>query len=233
MLAHDCIVAGSADIMVAGGMESMTNAPYLLPKARAGYRMGHQTVLRPHVPGRPRGRVRQGPADGHVRRGMRRRVRVHARGAGRVRARRRCRARSPRTTTARSRGRSRRSPCRAARATSSIDNDEQPAKASPDKIPTLKPAFRKDGTVTAANSSSISDGAAALVLMRRSTAEKRGLDAARRDRRPRDARAGARAVHDGAGRRDRASCTRRPAGRRRTSTSSRSTRRSPSSRWRR
>ena len=56
-----------------------------------------------------------------------------------------------------------------------IDNDEQPAKASPDKIPTLKPAFRKDGTVTAANSSSISDGAAALVLMRRSTAEKRGL----------------------------------------------------------
>ena len=115
----------------------------------------------------------------------------------------------------------------AARATSSIDKDEQPAKASPDKIPTLKPAFRKDGTVTAANSSSISDGAAALVLMRRSTAEKRGLDAARGDRRPRDARAGARA-----GSRPRRSArsrssTRRPAGRRRTSISSRSTRRSP------
>ena len=117
---------------------------------------------------------------------------------------------------------------RAARATSSIDKDEQPAKASPDKIPPLKPAFRKDGTVTAANSSSISDGAAALVLMRRSTAEKRGLDAARGDRRARDARAGARAVHDGAGRRDREALSRRPAGRRRTSTSSRSTRRSPS-----
>ena len=84
-----------------------------------------------------------------------------------------------------------------------IDKDEQPAKASPEKIPTLKPAFRKDGTVTAANSSSISDGAAALVLMRRSQAEKRGLRAARGDRRARDARAGARVVLHRAGRRDR------------------------------
>ena len=84
-----------------------------------------------------------------------------------------------------------------------IDKDEQPAKALPDKIPLLKPAFRKDGTVTAANSSSISDGAAALVLMRRSDAEKRGLHAARGDRRARDACAGARVVLDGAGRRHR------------------------------
>ena len=72
-----------------------------------------------------------------------------------------------------------------------IDKDEQPGKANPDKIPTLKPAFRKDGTVTAANSSSISDGAAALVLMRRSTRGKARPQAARRDRRARDARAGA------------------------------------------
>ena len=116
---------------------------------------------------------------------------------------------------------------RPARATSSIDHDEQPAKATPDKIPTLKPAFRKDGTVTAANSSSISDGAAALVLMRRSTAEKRGLKPLAVIVGARDARAGAGPVHDRAGRRDRASCTRRPAGRRRTSICSRSTRRSP------
>ena len=104
---------------------------------------------------------------------------VHARGAGRVRAV---------VAVARARGERRRRVrlgdraghgAAAARATSSIDHDEQPAKAKPDKIPTLKPAFRKDGTVTAANSSSISDGAAALVLMRRSTAEARGLEAAR------------------------------------------------------
>ena len=94
-----------------------------------------------------------------------------------------------------------------------IDKDEQPAKATPDKIPTLKPAFRKDGTVTAANSSSISDGAAALVLMRRSTAESAGLKPlavivahATHAQEPG-------LVHDRAGRRDRASSTRRPAGR--------------------
>jgi acetyl-CoA C-acetyltransferase len=86
MLAHDLIVAGSADIVVAGGMESMTNAPYLMPKARSGYRMGHQTVLRSHVPGRPRGRLREGAADGNLRRGLRGDLRVHARSAGRLRA---------------------------------------------------------------------------------------------------------------------------------------------------
>ena len=80
--------------------------------------------------------------------------------------------------------------------------DEQPFKANLEKIPTLKPAFRKDGTVTAANSSSISDGAAALVLMRRSTAEQARPRAARDDHRPFDARPGAGPVHDGAGRRD-------------------------------
>ena len=86
MLAHDALVAGSADVIVAGGMESMTNAPYLLPKARAGYRMGHQQVIDHMFLRRPRGCLRQGPADGHLRRGVRGEVRVHARGAGRLRA---------------------------------------------------------------------------------------------------------------------------------------------------
>ena len=114
-----------------------------------------------------------------------------------------------------------------------IDKDEQPAKASPDKVPTLKPAFRKDGTVTAANSSSISDGAAALVLMRRSTAEKRGLAPLAVIVGPRDARAGAGALHDGARRRDREALPGDRLVDAATSTSSRSTKRSPWSRWRR
>ncbi len=87
MFAHDLLFAGSADVAVAGGMESMTNAPYLLPKARAGMRMGHGQVLRPHVPRRPRGRIRQGPPDGHVRGRLRAGLRVFARGAGRLRDR--------------------------------------------------------------------------------------------------------------------------------------------------
>ena len=190
-------------IMVAGGMEIMTNAPYLLPKARAGYRMGHQTVVDHMFLDGLEDAYDKGRLMGTFAEDCAANVRVHARGAGRVRADVARRARSPRTTTARSRGRSRRSPSPGSKGDVVIDNDEQPAKASPDKIPTLKPAFRKDGTVTAANSSSISDGAAALVLMRRSTAEKRGLEAARGHRRARDARAGAGAVHDGAGRRDR------------------------------
>ena len=114
-----------------------------------------------------------------------------------------------------------------------IDKDEQPAKATPEKIPTLKPAFRKDGTVTAANSSSISDGAAALVLMRRSTAEKRGLAPLAVIVGARDARAGARPVHDRAGRRDREAVPEDRLDDEATSTSSRSTKRSRWSRWRR
>ncbi len=175
MLAHDLIVAGSADIVVAGGMESMSNAPYLLPKARAGYRMGHQTVY-DHMfldgledaydKGRLMGTFAEECADA---------VRVHARGAGRVRAG---------VAVARARRQQRRhvrvgdragDGSRRRRATWSSTTTSSRRRPSPDKIPLLKPAFRKDGTVTAANSSSISDGAAALVLMRRSTAEKRGL----------------------------------------------------------
>ena len=174
MLAHDALIAGSADIIVAGGMESMSNAPYLLPKARGGMRMGHGTVY-DHMfldgledaydKGRLMGTFAEQCADryGFTReaqdefalRSLSRALQATADGSFRWEI-------APVTVSGR-------------KGEVVIDRDEQPAKASPDKIPTLKPAFRKDGTVTAANSSSISDGAAALVLMRRSLAERRGL----------------------------------------------------------
>ena len=181
----------------------MTNAPYLLPKARAGHAHGPRHGLRPHVPRRPRGRLRQGQADGRVRRAVRGQVPLHARGAGRIRAALALARARREQRRHRSAGRSRRSPCRAARATSSSTRTSSRRRRTPTRFPTLKPAFRKDGTVTAANSSSISDGAAALVLMRRSLAETQGPRAAGGDPRPRDARAGAGLVHDRAGRRDR------------------------------
>ena len=174
MIAHDQIAAGTSDIIVAGGMESMTNAPYLLPKARSGYRMGHQTV-QDHMfldgledaydKGRLMGTFAE---DCATKFGFTR----EAQDAFAVASLSRALAANtdgtfvweiaPVTVAAKAGERL-------------VDKDEQPAKTSPDKIPLLKPAFRKDGTVTAANSSSISDGAAALVLMTRSNAEKRGL----------------------------------------------------------
>jgi acetyl-CoA C-acetyltransferase len=174
MLAHDLIVAGSNEIMVAGGMESMSNAPYLMPKARAGYRMGHQTVY-DHMfldgledaydKGRLMGTFAEDCAakyqftrdaqDQFALTSLARALAANNDGTFAWET-------APVTVPGR-------------RGDVVIDKDEQPAKASPDKIPTLKPAFRKDGTVTAANSSSISDGAAALVLMRRSKAEALGL----------------------------------------------------------
>ncbi len=175
MLAHDAIVAGSAAIMVAGGMESMTNAPYLLPKARAGMRMGHGTVY-DHM-------FLDGLEDAYEKGTL---MGVYAE---------QCADKFAFTREAQDEF-ALRSLARALAATNDgsfaweiapvtvpgrkgdvvIDRDEQPGKANADKIPGLKPAFRKDGTVTAANSSSISDGAAALVLMRRSLAEKKGLN---------------------------------------------------------
>src|SRR5437868_4795470 len=166
--------AGSADIIVAGGMESMTNAPYLLPKARAGYRMGHQ-VVQDHMfldgledaydKGRLMGTFAEDCAakfeftreaqDAFALASLSRALAANNDGTFAWEI-------APVTVAGKTGERI-------------IDKDEQPAKASPDKIPLLKPAFRKDGTVTAANSSSISDGAAALVLMSRSNAEKRGL----------------------------------------------------------
>jgi acetyl-CoA C-acetyltransferase len=174
MLAHDIIVAGSADVVVAGGMESMTNAPYLMPKARAGYRMGHQQVF-DHMfldgledaydKGRLMGTFAEDCAakytftreaqDQFALASLSRALAANSDGTFAWEI-------APVTVSGR-------------KGDVVIDKDEQPAKASPEKIPTLKPAFRKDGTVTAANSSSISDGAAALVLMKRSEAERRGL----------------------------------------------------------
>ena len=174
MLAHDLIVAGSNDVMVAGGMESMTNAPYLMPKARAGYRMGHQQVV-DHMfldgleDAYDKGRLMGSFAeDCAVKYSFTREAQDQFALASLSRA---LNANNdgtfaweiaPVTVPGR-------------KGDVVIDKDEQPAKALADKIPTLKPAFRKDGTVTAANSSSISDGAAALVLMKRSDAERRGL----------------------------------------------------------
>ncbi|MDV7271245.1 acetyl-CoA C-acyltransferase [Thioclava sp. A2] len=174
MFAHDLLIAGSADVIVAGGMESMTNAPYLLPKARGGYRMGHGKVM-DHMfldgledaydKGRLMGTFAEDCAqtygftreeqDAFAITSLTRAQKAIAEGWFEAEI-------APVTLKGR-------------KGDTLVSIDEQPGKAQPDKIPTLRPAFREGGTVTAANSSSISDGAAALVLMRQSEAEKRGL----------------------------------------------------------
>ncbi len=174
MLAHDLLCAGSNDVMVAGGMESMSNAPYLLEKARTGYRMGHGRVLDhmfvdgledPFDKGGLMGVFAEDCAqhyqftreaqDDFAITSLNRAQKAIADGSfhGQI---------VPVTVRSRS-------------GESDVTQDEQPGKAKPEKIPHLKPAFREGGTVTAANSSSISDGAAALVLMRRSEAARRKL----------------------------------------------------------
>ena len=174
MLAHDALLAGSADVFVAGGMESMTNAPYLLPKARAGLRMGHGQVIDhmfydgledAYEKGRLMGAFAEECADTY---GFSRKAQDEFAIASLQRAQKANREGwfAWETTPI---------AIKSGKEQKFVENDEQPFKANFDKIPTLKPAFRKDGTVTAANSSSISDGAAALVMMRRSTAEQRGL----------------------------------------------------------
>ncbi|MBL3585645.1 acetyl-CoA C-acyltransferase [Rhodovulum sulfidophilum] len=174
MLAHDLIAAGSAEVAVAGGMESMSNAPYLLPKARGGYRMGHGEV-KDHMfldgledaydRGRLMGTFAEDCAEAYQ-------FTREAQDAYAI-------ASLDRANAAINEGRFRAEIAPVTLATRKgeqvIDTDEQPGKARPEKIPSLKPAFREGGTVTAANSSSISDGAAALVLMRASEAERRGL----------------------------------------------------------
>ncbi|MGO8096940.1 acetyl-CoA C-acyltransferase [Rhizobium leguminosarum] len=174
MIAHDLIAAGSASVAVAGGMESMTNAPYLLDKARGGYRLGHGRVV-DHMfldgledaydKGRLMGSFAEDCAeayqftreaqDNYAIDSLTRAQKAIAEG---------CFESEIVPVTVKS-----------GKAEQVASRDEQPGKAKLDKIPTLKPAFRDGGTVTAANSSSISDGAAALVLMRRSEAEHRGL----------------------------------------------------------
>ncbi|HMH18004.1 MAG TPA: acetyl-CoA C-acetyltransferase [Burkholderiales bacterium] len=178
MFAHDLLAAGTNDVMVAGGMESMTNAPYLLPKARSGYRMGHQQVI-DHMfldgledaydKGKLMGSFAEDCAgkysftreeqDKFAIASLERAQAANKNGAFAWEI-------TPINVNA---------AIQAGKNERFMEQDEQPFKADFEKIPTLKPAFRKDGTVTAANSSSISDGAAALVMMRRSTAEKLGL----------------------------------------------------------
>ncbi|MCE0916024.1 MULTISPECIES: acetyl-CoA C-acyltransferase [unclassified Pseudomonas] len=174
IMAHDQLLAGSADVIVAGGMESMTNAPYLLDKARGGYRMGHGKII-DHMfmdgleDAYDKGRLMGTFAEDCAQKGDFSREAQDAfaiasltRAQDAIKSGRFAAEIVPVEVTE---GKEKRI----------IKDDEQPPKARLDKIPQLKPAFREGGTVTAANSSSISDGAAALVLMRRSEAEKRGL----------------------------------------------------------
>ena len=173
MVAHDLLRAGSADVVVAGGMESMSNAPYLLDRARTGYRMGHGRTI-DHMfldgledaydKGRLMGTFAEDCAeayqftraeqDAYALSSLERANRAIKNGdfAWEI---------APLSV-------------KAGKTETLVATDEQPPKGRPEKIPTLKPAFRDGGTVTAANSSSISDGAAALIMMRESEAEKRG-----------------------------------------------------------
>ncbi|EQA99549.1 acetyl-CoA C-acyltransferase [Sphingobium baderi] len=174
IMAQEALLAGTADIVIAGGMESMTNAPYALPKHRSGARIGHDRIIDTmmmdgledaYEPGKAMGVFAEETArdyqftrqdqDAYAIRSLERANAAIASGAfaGEI---------TP--VTVKGRG-----------GDTVIDTDEQPGKAKPDKIPSLKPAFVKDGTITAANASSISDGAAALVMTRRSVAETLGL----------------------------------------------------------
>jgi acetyl-CoA C-acetyltransferase len=173
MFGHDLLRAGSAKIVLAGGMESMSNAPYLLPKARAGYRMGHQEVL-DHMfydglqnpyDGNMMGHFAELTAEkyGFTREAQDtfsiasvQRALAAVDGAFETEI-------APVTVKSR-------------RGETVVSRDEEPGRCELDKIPTMRPAFRKDGTVTAASSSSISDGAAALLLMTEAEASRRGLE---------------------------------------------------------
>jgi acetyl-CoA C-acetyltransferase len=174
MIASDQLALGHADIMVAGGMESMTNSPYLLPKARGGYRLGHGEIkdhmfldgLEDAYEHRLMGTYAEDAArhyqftreaqDAYATESLKRAQRAGEDGSF-----------TDEIVAVKVAGR---------KGEVVISQDEQPGKADPAKIPTLKPAFAKDGTVTAANSSSISDGAAALVLARADVAKNRGLN---------------------------------------------------------
>ena len=174
MLAHDLLAAGTNEVMVAGGMESMTNAPYLLPKARSGYRMGHQQVI-DHM-------FLDGLEDAYDKGKLMGSFAEDC--AGKYSFTREEQDKFAIASLERAQAANKSGwfaweitplAIKAGKNERFMEHDEPPFKANFEKIPTLKPAFRKDGTVTAANSSSISDGAAALVMMRRSTAGKLGL----------------------------------------------------------
>ncbi|MGN2391472.1 acetyl-CoA C-acyltransferase [Pelomicrobium sp. G1] len=174
MLAHDLLRAGTNRVMVAGGMESMSNAPYLLMRARGGYRLGHGELKDHMFLDGLEDAYDKGRLMGDFAEECAARYRFSREAQDRFAI-----ASLTRAQTATRDGTFAREivpvAVKARDGERVVAQDEQPLKASPDKIPTLKPAFKKDGTVTPANASSISDGAAALVLMRRSEAEKRGL----------------------------------------------------------
>lgn len=174
MQGYDAILAGSAEVVVAGGLESMTNAPYLLPRARGGYRMGHGQVL-DHMftdglqdiyEGHMMGHYAQNTADryGYTREQQDAFAIASVRRAQSAAAEGRFAAEIAPVIVATRQGEV------------TVGEDETPQTVSVDKIPTLRPAFRKDGTVTAASSSSIADGAAALVLASARYAEAKGLE---------------------------------------------------------
>ncbi len=174
MLAHDLIAGGSQDVMVAGGFESMTNIPYMVPKAREGMRMGHgqfqdamfwDGLEDAYQPGKLMGHFAENTAQ-HFQ------FTREAQDEYAIRSLQRAKKANEDGTFG---GEMVSHTVKTRRGDQEVIADEQPFTADLDKIPTLRPAFAKDGTVTPANSSSISDGAAALVLMRRSEAEKRGL----------------------------------------------------------
>ena len=173
MFAHDMLLAGTHDVMVAGGMESMTNAPYLLQKGRGGYRMGHDRIFDhmmldgledAYQPGRSMGTFGE---DCAAKYSFTREQQDHFAVTSVQRAKAATEsgafAKEIAPVTVKSRS-----------GETVISVDEGPGKVKLDKIPGLKPAFKKDGTITAASSSSINDGAAALVMMRESTAQKLG-----------------------------------------------------------
>jgi acetyl-CoA C-acetyltransferase len=174
IMAHDALAAGSADVIVAGGMESMTNAPYAMTKHRGGARIGHDTIIDTmmmdgledaYTPGKAMGAFAEDAVrmyqftredqDAYALRSLSRAKEAIASGAFKAEI-----------VPVAVKGKA---------GETLVDTDEQPGKARPEKIPSLKPAFVKDGTITPANSSSISDGAAALVMTRESVAKKLGL----------------------------------------------------------
>ena len=174
IMAHEALAAGTADVVIAGGMESMTNAPYALPKHRGGARIGHDRIVDTmmmdgledaYEPGKAMGvfaeeavrdyQFTREQQDAYAIRSLERANAAIGSGAF---------VREIAPVTVKGRG-----------GDTVVDTDEQPGKAKPEKIPSLKPAFAKDGTITAANASSISDGAAAIVMTRASVAGKLGL----------------------------------------------------------
>jgi acetyl-CoA C-acetyltransferase len=174
MLAHDLLVVGTNEVMVAGGLESMSNAPYLLPKARSGQRLGHGQMLDHMFLDGLEDAFDKGVLMGVFAERTAKKYGFSREAQDEFAIRSLTRAKKAiedgsfdaEVTPVTFKNR---------KGETVVEQDEQPLSADLDKIPKLRPAFDKDGTVTAANSSSISDGAAALVMMRESTAKKRGL----------------------------------------------------------